>query len=176
MASTSAAPDSVEIISSREVSDDSKKSKILGKKAGGSYTLYCIQCVSGSKKWVVEKRYSEFAGLEKELKASGCKAVHLLSMPKKKLLGRSTSAKVVANRELDLSEWLSVIVRRARSEPAMRAFLDDSQNAAAPTSAAVSGVDDIASGPVLTGSAEVEDELLAQLGKLKLTELQVRRH
>ena len=37
---------SVTIASSREETDEAKKSKIPGKKGGGTYTVYAIKCVS----------------------------------------------------------------------------------------------------------------------------------
>jgi hypothetical protein len=112
----------IQIASTRE--ETAEGSKIPGKK-GKTFTLYCIECTAPSgDSWTVERRYSEFERLEKDLVACGCQAIQLLTLPgKTRGFGRGTSAKVVAERSGGLCLWLDALCKRYAKERALVEFL-----------------------------------------------------
>lgn len=79
----------------------------------GKYTLYCIHIETIYSKWVVKRRYRQFASLHYELLNYYNQAIKLPALPQKKLLGSSLLSSFVDERKIALESYLHSLTSKS---------------------------------------------------------------
>eukprot|EP01050_Picozoa_sp_SAG11_P034383 SAG11_NODE_12126_length_720_cov_1.697262_1_plen_132_part_01 len=102
-------------------SDMATTATLTGSNIKGDYTAYTIRCANeNGGAWAVERRYSEFAKLRKDLSKAGCDVE--AAFPKKKPFGGKKTA-VVEQREEGLMGFIAVAVAKYGTNPLLIEFL-----------------------------------------------------
>ena len=112
---------SVRIINTRSVAPSS---------SSRSHTVYRIEVAPSIRSWTVERRFSDFVYLARQLSKS-CVGISLPQLPPKRLLGSSIDPKFVEDRKQQLNSYLQklVAIPNVWDNTDLVRFLDNESNA-----------------------------------------------